>query len=472
MPKHVLTAEFRRALELGHLREASELLTQIGSAEGQLHEAEEVETLYQALITGYRVLGIPDGPRPALEHRLRIDPHSVWAWRELANTYFRTGDFEAAKQVCHRQVAVRREYASSRGIGVSARRYFGNTFTSAIGHICMLAFYAKLAELDPPPLERDVLVPGKVANACLLSYVKDYFAVTAKEEFEESTGARISLLEEPLLMMRSMEGWRYFYDGCVDIERRWEAQGRGALLRLRDDDVEYGRVRLAQAGMPGDAWFVALHVREAPTGEIRNADVLDYLPAIREVTSRGGWVVRMGNPTMTPLPRMDNVIDYAHSAVQSDRVDVYLVAGCRFFIGTNSGPAYAPGLFGVPVLQTNLVPLLYAAPSSHDIVLPVMFRSRGDGRLIPLRDLLTSALAHAEYPVSHRGRTVEIVPNRAADLVDGVREMFDGLGHRDNGARVLSRRQEQVLALCNELKLCYRTPVGDRFLQQHPGLLG
>ena len=34
----------------------------------------------------------------------------------------------------------------------------------------------------------------------------------------------------------------------------------------------------------------------------RNADIGNYLGAIKEITQRGGWVVRMGDPTMTKLP--------------------------------------------------------------------------------------------------------------------------------------------------------------------------
>ena len=32
----------------------------------------------------------------------------------------------------------------------------------------------------------------------------------------------------------------------------------------------------------------------------RNPNILNYIPAIKEITSRGGWVVRMGDNTMDP----------------------------------------------------------------------------------------------------------------------------------------------------------------------------
>ena len=64
------------------------------------------------------------------------------------------------------------------------------------------------------------------------------------------------------------------------------------------------------------------------------ADIGTYLPAIKTVVAHGGWVFRMGNPTMKPLPAMEHVIDYAYSDVRSDWMDVFLCSQCRFMIGT------------------------------------------------------------------------------------------------------------------------------------------
>ena len=68
--------------------------------------------------------------------------------------------------------------------------------------------------------------------------------------------------------------------------------------------------------MTDNDWFVAIHVREGShrdQARLPNADIKSYLPMIKEIVSRGGHVVRMGSPLMTPLPKMNNVIDYAHA---------------------------------------------------------------------------------------------------------------------------------------------------------------
>src|SRR5256885_8476241 len=60
-------------------------------------------------------------------------------------------------------------------------------------------------------------------------------------------------------------------------------------------------------------------------------------PAVQEITRRGGWVVRLGDPTMEPFPPTPAVIDYAHSRLKSPATDVFLCGACRFFIGVASG---------------------------------------------------------------------------------------------------------------------------------------
>ena len=36
---------------------------------------------------------------------------------------------------------------------------------------------------------------------------------------------------------------------------------------------------------------------------------MDYIKACKTITMAGGWVFRMGDPSMTKLPKMNGVID-------------------------------------------------------------------------------------------------------------------------------------------------------------------
>lgn len=112
--------------------------------------------------------------------------------------------------------------------------------------------------------------------------------------------------------------------------------------------------------------FVCLHVREGgfykDYEHIRNCNILNYVPMIEEIAQPYRWVVRLGDRSMTPLPKMKWVLDYAHSNLKSDAMDIYLIQECEFYIGTQSGPMDTALLFQKPHVITNMVSWLYQWP--------------------------------------------------------------------------------------------------------------
>ena len=58
---------------------------------------------------------------------------------------------------------------------------------------------------------------------------------------------------------------------------------------------------------------------------------------IKEVISRGGAVFRVGDKSMTPLPKTKGLIDYPFSNLKSDFMDIFLAATSKFVVGTASG---------------------------------------------------------------------------------------------------------------------------------------
>ncbi len=101
-----------------------------------------------------------------------------------------------------------------------------------------------------------------------------------------------------------------------DVQSRWA--GRAPLFRLSEAEIARGDAELRALGIPEGAWFVCVHSREggyAPGHEwansFRNTNISDYTEAMRAIVARGGWCIRMGDPTMRPLEPMLGVVDYA-----------------------------------------------------------------------------------------------------------------------------------------------------------------
>jgi putative glycosyltransferase (TIGR04372 family) len=125
---------------------------------------------------------------------------------------------------------------------------------------------------------------------------------------------------------------------------------------------------ISSIGIPNNARFVCIHVREGGfrddigRKDYRNSDINNYILAMKEITSRGIWVVRMGDSTMKPLPKMKNVIDYPFSKFKSDFMDLYLIKHCYFFIACQSGIFDTAKLFNKPVLIINAYNWTFGGP--------------------------------------------------------------------------------------------------------------
>ena len=148
-------------------------------------------------------------------------------------------------------------------------------------------------------------------------------------------------------------------------------------------------------GIPKNSWFVCLHVRESGfrsdkgRRDYRNSNILNYIPAINEITSRGGWVVRLGDNTMTPLPTMENVIDYPFTKYKSDFIDLCLIQNCLFYIGCQSGPYDTARLFSKNVLLVNTYNWSTDPVHPKDRAIIKHVYSKRDGRYLSIKELVT-----------------------------------------------------------------------------------
>ena len=113
-------------------------------------------------------------------------------------------------------------------------------------------------------------------------------------------------------------------------------------------------------GISLDDWFVCVHAREGgflndhSDSDRRNATIANYLKSFATIRDHGGWVVRLGDPSMKPLPKMENVIDYPHTEFKSELMDVFLISQCRFYVGMQSGPLDTALLFQKPIVLVNM----------------------------------------------------------------------------------------------------------------------
>jgi putative glycosyltransferase (TIGR04372 family) len=205
------------------------------------------------------------------------------------------------------------------------------------------------------------------------------------------------------------------------------------------------RIRI-QMGIPLDDWFVCLHVRESgyrnDTDNNRNATIHNYIDGINAITAAGGWVVRLGDRSMTPLPAMDRVIDYPHTRFKSELMDIYLVSQCRIYVGTNSGPCEVAVLFCKPTVLVNVTEwsLAYPVKMGDLEIIKHVFSSR-QNRFLSIKEILAEPFGWQDFgPGSDGNVLIENTPNEIREVIEEVLTMqedwiYSGLQESFNEGR-------------------------------------
>jgi len=365
--------------------------------------------------------------------------------------------------------------SEAKGLTRLGVRILDPSWSGAVGHISILGQLAQAQELGWLTDERRVVIANRrdTANLAYLRYLEEYFPIVFLE-VSSSDELRRTLwpIYEYLQMIRFRDGPVDYWSAISSVDEEWNRQARAPLLSLKEMDRARSEPIFRAWGMPEGSWFVCFHIRQGPHSDRRsgNADPLTYLSAMKEVVRRGGFAIRMGNPAMTPLPKLAGVIDYAHAKDRTDWLDVALWAQCTFFVGTNSGPLGIPASFGVPTLSTNVNHLGLVPSMRNSMFIPKLCSVDGNrnpisfSRLLDMPHAWTSLKQHAEV-------NVRLIDNSPDELRLAVIEMFEALQHSENS---FGRNADQLVfdQIRSSAGGIGTMPIAQSFLAVHRGLLG
>jgi putative glycosyltransferase (TIGR04372 family) len=203
-------------------------------------------------------------------------------------------------------------------------------------------------------------------------------------------------------------------------------------------------------GLLADAWYVCLHVREGGYSKdetnFRNSDIENYIESIKYITSQGGWVIRMGDPSMQKLPSIEQVIDYANSPEKNALLDIYLIEGCDFFIGTNSGMIHVAELFNKPMLFTNAVSYLNDLPQKlGDLIIFKHIKSKSMNRILSLREWLDSC--NKIETTTWSSEDWEYIQNTSAEILVATKQFLGYAFHSDDSKLQMEFKDLHILTM-------------------------
>jgi putative glycosyltransferase (TIGR04372 family) len=359
-------------------------------------------------------------------------------------------EFEKSFNVTEMQNSYFRGYQNAKGNSVANRvRIFGCGITNSIGHtskhISMRVKMAMVNDLSMPPC---IIFLGKSQNSNYVRYWSKYFP----------------LLELDQIFINSLEkiAWRYLEPAWIiespsankKYSSEYNRQGKLRLARkeheyyskefykkfkgkveleLLDPELEAGHKFLEQHGCylsRGD-FFVTFHVRSqaqaSPKGDkiseyARNADISTYIPAINWIIAQGGFVVRVGEPNVSPLPKIPGLIDYSQIKFQSESLNTFFLGAPRYMVGTQSGPIFVPSTFGIRTLQTNTT--IGRNPWFPNSLIIPKLSQRNTGEILTVAESVEQGNAWRDDWASSDGQ-ISWRNNSEDEILSGVQEIHN-----------------------------------------------
>jgi putative glycosyltransferase (TIGR04372 family) len=463
-----------------------------GSARGLGIDIQKIPDLHNDI---RRLQSIQDlgGKLSAAQELVRKHPGNPKSHFELAKCLHQSADPREFEQF-ERFGKVRQDWLRETGLDDLGMEFVPRGIvTGSFGNLYALEILIRANHLGLRSARKLILLlpPGSRArNPSLFGYFEPYLNVIRDDETIRALRDLESLLALPLGYCLPMDDGCSFLDFPTNrVEMAIVEQKREkALFTLTDEHRKMGDQALRELGLPPDAWYVTLHVRQSgyhgeksdnTSQDFRNANPKDYRDAIELIVREGGWVFRLGDPSMTPLPKMPQVIDYAHHPIRSDWMDVFLGATCRFLIGTASGPLQIPRLFGGRVIFTNCAYALpYYGLRSEDLYLPRLLRRTSDGSLLSFSEMLSPPTSTYWLTEQYARAGLQWVENSPDDLTAATAEMLErttNSGSKTSRDDNLQRRFKKIAEECG-IKYDGRPvkafmPISRDFLNRHANLL-
>ena len=252
---------------------------------------------------------------------------------------------------------------------------------------------------------------------------------------------------------------RRFTPELTDWQHLWQLN---PATTLTDEELKFGHELRQSLGIPKDAQYVCLGLREAAyyqtitlqsgygqdfshqAKDSRNVDLKNYMQAATHLANLGIYVVRVGSVVTAPLPKVRHelIIDYATEA-RSELGDVVLGVNCKFLICAATGVWVFTASQNRPIVNCDQYELGYksdllsqGAPSIW--VLRILKR-KPTSETVAFIEMAEGGQKWADDKIL-ASLGLEPVPNTPEEILNAVIEMNDWV----DGKLELSEHDEEL----------------------------
>lgn len=226
-------------------------------------------------------------------------------------------------------------------------------------------------------------------------------------------------------------------------------QYRGVLISkiFNNSELEQGKKILKNLKIENEKDWICIHNRDdsylKKTYKNQNWDyhshrdfnINSMAPAIKHFIEKGYYVVRMGSEAKEQLKiKNEKLIDYSFSKFKSDFADVFLLANCKFYFGSNSGVQLIPYCFGKPDYTINFIPTLISDLFNY-YKLPFITKHLYDTELqrnLSLREMFEKKLNNKSRADDFLKSNIKLISNTEEEIKEFASEVVSNLKNEIN----------------------------------------
>ena len=273
-------------------------------------------------------------------------------------------------------------------------------------------------------------------------------------------------------------------NGSRDIKQLFQSTSRS--LEFSSSEMAAGKEYLQEIGLGNGDQFVCLLVRDGTYlskmfdrdfsyHNYRDSDIKTYAKGAKSLAEKGYWVFRMGKIVEEEFD-CDNhrIVDYANSKFQSDFLDIWLTAQCKFSISTSTGLDAISEVFRVPMVFVNHLPVgnLKTGDTRH-IELFKILRWKENKRRLRLSEQISTGAINCYSAQEYQDNGIEIEDNNEDEILDAILEMearLTGTWIEQPGDENLQRTFFSILKNWEEFKNYHgpaRSRISTKFLREN-----
>ena len=276
----------------------------------------------------------------------------------------------------------------------------------------------------------------------------------------------------------------FYQDLPMDSNEYFEFNNTKSLLYFTHDEIEKGREILSQMNVNFDKdEFVCIFARDdaflkhtAPYNNwdyhnTRNADIDNLVETAKYLIEKGFVVIRVGSIVKKPINfSHERMIDYPYSRHQSDFMDIFLLANCKFVISSGtSGITDVAAICDRPMLAVNISEFGHAPITKNCLYIPKKYKYINTNNYLHFKDALNLG-TFWKNPVA---LGLEIEENSPQDILEATQEMLERLENRFSYSPDSEKLIQAYHKLWSESTVSARlskTPIGVSWLKQNRGL--